>query len=98
MFSAASLAAVRLPVLVVVAEQDRFLAPRFHADWITANLPGVQRQGVPNAWHYAFMDTPSMAISTEDGDIRADPPGFDRPAYLRQLGQALPAFFDKAWR
>ena len=96
-FSAASLAAVRLPALVVVAEQDRYLVPRFHADWITANLPGVQRQGVPNAWHYAFMDTPSMAIPTEDGDVRADPPGFDRQAYLRQLGQALPAFFDQAW-
>ena len=97
-FSAASLAAVRLPVLVVAAAQDRFLVPRFHADWITANLPGVQHQSVPNAWHYAFMDSPSVAIPTEDGDVRADPPGFDRPVYLRQLGQALPVFFDQAWR
>ena len=96
-FSAASLAAVRLPALVVVAEQDRYLVPRFHADWITANLPGVQRQGVPNAWHFAFMDPPSTAIPTEDGDVRADPPSFDRQAYLRQLGLALPAFFDQAW-
>lgn len=96
-FSAASLAAVRLPALVVVAEQDRFLVPRFHADWIAANLPGVQRLGVANAWHFAFMDTPVTAIPSEDGDVRADPPGFDRPAYLRQLGQALPAFFDTAW-
>ena len=37
-----------------------------------------------------------MSLPTEDGDIKADPPGFDRPAFLRQLGHEVPAFFDKA--
>jgi hypothetical protein len=52
---------------------------------------------VPNAWHFAFMDTPTMPIPSEDGDVAANPPGFDRGAYLDQLQGELPAFFDKAF-
>ncbi len=42
------------------------------------------------------MDTPASAIPSDDGDIRNDPPGFDRKAFLAQLGLEIPAFFDKA--
>jgi len=52
---------------------------------------------VPNAWHFAFMDQPSMAIPTEDGDVAANPPGFDRQAFLKQLGTEITAFFDDAF-
>jgi predicted dienelactone hydrolase len=97
-FTAQSLANIRLPVVVYGAEKDRWLVPRFHAQWIAQNLPGAQLHQVPNAWHFAFMDTPGMAIPTKDGDIRADPPGFDRSAFLKQLAQDLPAFFDKAFK
>lgn len=97
-FSAESLAAVRIPTAVYGAQHDRFLVPRFHADWIARNLPGAEVQQVPGAWHFAFMDMPSQAIPTEDGDIRADAPGFDRAALLQRLGREIPAFFDKAWR
>jgi hypothetical protein len=41
------------------------------------------------------MDTPAMAIATPDGDIAADPPGFDRKAFLASLGEQLAAFFDR---
>ena len=97
-FTAQSLAKVRIPAAVYEAEKDRWLVPRFHTGWITRNLPAAELRRVPNAWHFAFMDTPSMPISTADGDIRADPPGFDRAAFLRQLSRDLPAFFDQAFR
>ncbi len=97
-FSAQSLAKVQIPTVIYVAEQDRFLVPRFHAEWIARNLPGAELHRVPNAWHFAFMDTPSTPIPSEDGDLRADPPGFDRQAFLNQLKHALPVFFDKAFR
>ncbi|MBK9394129.1 MAG: hypothetical protein IPN40_09665 [Uliginosibacterium sp.] len=71
--------------------------PRFHAEWIHSNLPGSQLQTVKNAGHYAFMDTPSISIQTPAGDLRADPPGFDRSAFLKTLGEALATFFDEAW-
>ena len=96
-FSAASLAAIQVPTVVYSAALDRWLQPRFQADWITRNLPAASHRVVPNAWHFAFMDTPSMAIPSDDGDVGANPPGFDRAAFLRQLAQELPGFFDKAW-
>jgi hypothetical protein len=42
------------------------------------------------------MDRPGMPIPTPDGDVAADPPGFDRAALLARLAVELPAFFDKA--
>jgi predicted dienelactone hydrolase len=97
-FDAASLAAIKMPVSLYEAEADRWLVPRFHAQWIGAHVKGIAVHRVPKAWHFAFMDTPSMAIPTPDGDIAADPPGFDRAAFLQRLGREVPAFFDKALR
>jgi hypothetical protein len=37
-----------------------------------------------------------MAIATPDGDIAADPPGFDRKTFLATLGEELAAYFDRA--
>jgi predicted dienelactone hydrolase len=97
-FSEQSLEKVRIPTLVYEAELDRFLVPRFHAEWVARYVPGVELRRVPNAWHFAFMDTPSSAIATEDGDLAADPPGFDRAAFLARLGQEMAVFFDQALR
>jgi predicted dienelactone hydrolase len=97
-FTASSLASIRMPVAIYEAEKDRWLVPRFHAEWIAQNLPGAELHRVPNAWHFAFMDTPGMSIPSADGDVAADPPGFDRTAFLKQLSRELPAFFDKAIR
>ena len=97
-FAAPSLARIRVPVALYAAEKDRWLVSRFHADWITQSMPAAQMHRVPNAWHFAFMDRPGMSIPTPDGDIRDDPPGFDRAGFLKQLSKELPAFFDKAFR
>jgi predicted dienelactone hydrolase len=99
-FIGASLARITVPTLIYEAEQDRYLVPRFHSGWIVQNLPATpqtQRLSVPSAWHFVFMDTPSMPLPSPDGDIGADPSGFKRAAFLEQLGRALPAFFDQAW-
>jgi predicted dienelactone hydrolase len=97
-FTSRSLASIRIPVAIYEAEADRFLVPRFHAEWIAKALPGVQLHRVPLAWHFAFLDPPAMAIPSEDGDIGADPPGFDRRAFLGQLAAELTEFFDAAFR
>ncbi len=94
-FTAVSLAKVQVPVAVYAGVKDRWLVPRFHAMWVAKNIPGAELHLVPNAWHFAFMDAPSMPIQTPDGDIAADPPGFDRAAFLKALGPELADFFDK---
>jgi predicted dienelactone hydrolase len=95
--TAESLAAVQPATMIYEAELDRFLVPRFHAEWVASNLPAPNLHRVPNAWHFAFMDTPSMSIPSPDGDVAANPPGFDRDAFLKQLGNEITAFFDKAF-
>lgn len=97
-FSARSLASITVPTLLYEAEQDRFLVPRFHAGWITRSMPQAQHIRVPGAWHFVFMDTPSMPLPSPDGDVGANAPGFDRAAFLEQLGRSLPTFFDQAWQ
>jgi predicted dienelactone hydrolase len=95
LLSAESLATVRPATMIYVAELDRFLVPRFHAEWVAANLPASNLHRVPNAWHFAFMDSPGMAIASPDGDIAGNPPGFDREAFLKRLAEEITAFFDK---
>jgi predicted dienelactone hydrolase len=95
--TAESLETVRAATMVYEAELDRFLVPRFHAEWVASNLPAANLHRVANAWHFAFMDSPSMSIPSPDGDVAANPPGFDREAFLKQLAEEITAFFDKAF-
>ncbi|MFY7864639.1 alpha/beta hydrolase family protein [Roseateles sp.] len=97
-FTPESLAAVRVPTRVYVAEQDRFLVPRFHAEWVASKLPEPNLRRVAHAGHYAFMDTPSFAIPSPDGDLAANPPGFDRAAFLQQAAGEITRFFDQQLR
>ena len=95
LLTAESLATVRSATMIYEAELDRFLVPRFHAEWVAKNLPAPNLHRVPNAWHFAFMDTPSMSLPSPDGDVAANPPGFDRGAFLKQIAVEITAFFDK---
>ena len=96
LLSAESLAAVRPATMIYEAELDRFVVPRFHAEWVASNLPAPNLHRVPNAWHFAFMDTPSLSLPSPDGDVAANPPGFDRAAFLKRLAAEITDFFDKA--
>jgi predicted dienelactone hydrolase len=96
LLTAESLATVRAATIIYEAELDRYLVPRFHAEWVASNLPAPNLHRVPNAWHFAFMDSPSMSLPSPDGDVGANPSGFDRDAFLKQLAVEIAAFFDKA--
>jgi predicted dienelactone hydrolase len=95
-FTASSLAGIEIPTAVYAAEGDRWLVPRFHAGWIAKNVPRAEFHSIANAWHFAFMDRSSTPIPTPDGDAAADPPGFDRAAFLARLRGEVLAFFDNA--
>jgi hypothetical protein len=84
--------------MIYEAELDRFLVPKFHAEWVASNLRAANLRRVPNAWHFAFMDSPSMSIPSPDGEVGANPPGFDRGAFLKQLADEITAFFDRAFQ
>ena len=96
-FTASSLAGIEIPTSVYAAEGDRWLVPRFHAEWIAKNVPRAEFHSVANAWHFAFMDQPTAPVQTLDGDAAANPPGFDRAAFLARLRGKVSAFFDNAF-
>lgn len=96
MFSAQSLAKISIPALIYVGEKDTFLVPRYHAEWVRQNVLKADYHMVHNAGHYAFMDTPGMPIPSADGDVGANPEGFDRAAFKKQLATTLNQFFDRA--
>ncbi|MCM2289424.1 MAG: hypothetical protein NDI67_10380 [Sulfuritalea sp.] len=95
-FSAQSLATISIPATIYSADKDTFLVPRYHAEWVRQNVAKADYHAIQNAGHYAFMDTPSMPIPSPDGDVGANPEGFDRAAFLKQLATALNQFFDRA--
>jgi len=87
-------------VAIYAGEKDTFLVPRFHALWVKQNMQGSNStlELVPNAGHYAFMNTPTMDLPSPDGSVAADPPSFDRSAFLSRLAKEAIAFFDKNLR
>ena len=99
-FSASSLAAITVPVAIYAGEKDTFLVPRFHAQWVMKNMRSTNTslQLVPNAGHYAFMNTPTMDLPSPDGSVARDPQGFDRAAFLDRLAHESITFFDKNLR
>ena len=99
-FSASSLASITVPVAIYAGEKDTFLVPRFHAQWVMQNMRSANAtmQLVPNAGHYAFMNTPTMDLPSPDGSVARDPQGFDRAAFLDRLALESVAFFDRNLR
>ena len=99
-FSASSLASITVPIAIYAGEKDTFLVPRFHAQWVMQDVRGANTTMhlVPNAGHYAFMNTPTMDLPSPDGSVARDPQGFDRAAFLDRLAQDSVAFFDKNLR
>jgi predicted dienelactone hydrolase len=95
-FTAPSLARISVPFALYIPEQDHFLVPRFHGDWIAANASRADVHRVPNAGHFAFVDTPVALVPSDDGDVGADPPGFGRHGFQRELQTELVGFFDAA--
>jgi len=97
-FTAESLAAITVPVRVIVAEHDAVLSGKYHGGHVVASLPGVQASTAAGAGHFAFMAQPTFPLPSAAGDAAANPPGFDRAAFLLRLENEVAAFFAAQWR
>lgn len=96
-FTPESLAAITVPVLVIVAEQDRVLNGKYHGAHVVASLPQAQASTVANAGHFAFMAQPTFPLPSVAGDAAANPAGFDRLAFLPELEKQVAGFFAGQW-
>lgn len=93
-----SLAAIRVPVRVLVAEQDAVLSHAYHGAHVVAHLPGAAATTVAGAGHFAFMAQSTIPLPSAAGDAAANPPGFDRVAFLAELDDQVAGFFAAQWR
>lgn len=97
-FTPESLAAITVPVRVIVAERDTVLVGKYHGGHVVANLPKAQASTAAGAGHFAFMAQASMPLPSDAGDAAANPPGFDRVAYQPELENQVAEFFARQWR
>ncbi len=93
-----SLAAIRVPVRVLVAEKDVVLNGAYHGAHVITHLPGARASTVAGAGHFAFMAQSTMPLPSAAGDAAANPPGFDRMAFLAELDNQVAGFFAEQWR
>jgi predicted dienelactone hydrolase len=94
-FDTASLAAPRMPLGLVSAGQDKWLAPRFHSGAVLqACTPCERIADLPTAGHGALLSPPPPAavLGQIAADLLADPPGFERSQMPAVDGQ-ITAFF-----
>lgn len=97
-FTPESLAAISVPVLVIVAERDVVLNGRYHGAYVAASLPSAQARTAAGAGHFAFMAQPTFPLPSAAGDAAANPPGFERATYLPALENQVAEFFADQWR
>lgn len=94
-FEMASLAAPRVPLGLVTAGQDRWLAPAFHSDAVLKACAPCERVAeLPTAGHGALLSPapPAAVLGKAAAALLADPPGFDRRV-LAAVDQRIVAFF-----
>ena len=97
-FTPESLTAITVPVLVIKAEHDAVLNGKYHGGYVIAGVPRVQASTVAGAGHFAFMAQPTFPLPSAAGDAAANPPGFDRVAFLTTLESQVAGFFAEQWR
>lgn len=97
-FTPESLAAITVPVRVIMAEYDAVLNGKYHGGYVVANLPATKATTVPGAGHFAFMAQATFALPSAAGDASSNPPGFDRVAFLPDLENQVAEFFAEQWR
>jgi predicted dienelactone hydrolase len=95
-FDAASLATPRVPLALVTAGRDKWLAPALHSGAILkACLPRCTLLAdLPNAGHGAPLSPPPPPerLGAIAADLLGDPPGFDR-AQLPAVDRSIATFF-----
>lgn len=92
-FDPQSLARPRVPVALIEAENDRWLAPRFHSRAVLAVCARCQvLAALPGAGHGAMLSPFPRDLDPDAARLLDDPPGFDR-RHVADANRAIVAFF-----
>ncbi len=95
-FDMSSFADPPVPLGLVRAGADKWLAPRFHSDAVLAACKSCERVAdLPTAGHGALLSPPPPNLPEPAASLLNDPPGFDRAGLLPPVDRAIAAFFRK---
>lgn len=93
-FDKAGLQAVRIPVQLWSAADDRHQPSPHYEDLVRANLPrDPEFHRVDNAGHYDFLPPCDPSLAKVAPDICTSASGFDRNDFHRRFNAAVVAFF-----
>jgi predicted dienelactone hydrolase len=92
----ASLSQVRIPVSIIVGNDDRQAVPEVNAVAIAHQLPGARLERIPRGTHYMFLThcTPFGKVIAHA--ICTDPLAVNREQVQRSVGSEAVQFFDAA--
>jgi predicted dienelactone hydrolase len=94
-FDMASLAAPRVPLGFVVADQDKWLMPRFHVGLVRSACKTCELVAdIPKGGHGALLSPMPPGLSGRLAELIGDPPGFDRRV-LPEVDRKIADFFRK---
>lgn len=95
-FDMASFEAPPVPLGLVRAGGDKWLAPRFHSDAVLRTCKAcVLVADLPTGGHGALLSPLPPGLTGPVAALINDPPGFDRNGLLPAVDQAIAAFFRK---
>ena len=98
-FAPEALLAVRAPVFLAFADQDRVLLPDENAKAVACSLPKlVGTDVVTGAGHYVLLAPCSMTRANVAPELCRDPAGVDRVAVHARLAREARTFFDEVLR
>ncbi|MEM7707204.1 MAG: prolyl oligopeptidase family serine peptidase [Pseudomonadota bacterium] len=92
-FGPESLAAIQLPVRLVVGSQDQQALPATNAEPLAAQIPGAQLLVLDGVAHYTFLARCSLKGRFFVKTLCKDPKGIDRAAIHKQTAADALAFF-----
>ncbi|MBX3658864.1 MAG: alpha/beta hydrolase [Ramlibacter sp.] len=90
----ASLAAIHIPVRLMVGAQDDQTVPALNARAIAAAIPAARLDVLPGVTHYTFLPECNLVGRLVAGPFCKDPDGVDRHATHAQASAAALQFFD----
>jgi hypothetical protein len=82
-----------VPLALVTARQDRWLAPRFHAERVLAVCATCERLLDTGGGHGSALSPLPQGFTGLEGELLNDPPGFERAAATAEVNQSVTAFF-----
>ncbi|GGA85629.1 dienelactone hydrolase [Brucella endophytica] len=91
-FSKASLAAIKIPVLLLRPEDDAYMSAVPNALALAKDLPTPPEQIVVPGRHFVFIDPCPEKLAAEAPLICKDGPDIDRAAIHRRIERAVAAF------